>query len=103
HVPQDENSIRLPPEGDVPGGVAGYVDHLKAGDLVAATDRPVALVPGAVEDPPEEHRHEPVRLALADQVRVLGGGDVRLRAPEGNAEPLAGGRAAAPGVRGRGG
>ena len=42
---------------------------------------PVDLVTGAVEDPPEEVGHEHVRLALVDQLGVLGRRYVELRAP----------------------
>src|SRR3954451_1130160 len=82
HVAEDQGLVGLAPEGAGAGRVAGDVEDLEAGDLVALTDRLVDLVAGSVEDPPEEVRHELVRLALVDHLRVLGSRDVGLGAPE---------------------
>ena len=45
-----EDAVGLAPEGDVAGGVAGDVDHLEAGDLVALVELAVDRVAGAGED-----------------------------------------------------
>ena len=59
---------------------------LKPGDLVALVEDAIDLVSGSGEDPGEELGHEVVGLALADQVGVLGGLDVALGDPVGEAE-----------------
>ena len=71
------------------GGVAGDVDDLEGGDLVSPAEVAVDVVGGAGHGLGEELGHEVVGLALADELGVLGGGDVLFADPEGHAEALA--------------
>ena len=79
--PSDEDAVGLAPEGDVAGGVAGDVETLKPRDLVALGELAVDRVAGAGAGLGEEARHEVVGLALADELRVLGGVGVVLARP----------------------
>ena len=49
HVAEDQDAVGLAPEGDVAGGVAGGVEDLEAGDLVALVERAVDGRPGPVK------------------------------------------------------
>ena len=81
-VAGDEDAVGLAPEGDVAGGVAGDVEDLEAGDLVALAQLAVYGVAGTGAGAEEELGERVVGLALADQLRVLGGVGVGLADPE---------------------
>ena len=49
HVPEDEDAVGLPPEGDVAGGMPGDVEHLEAGDLVALMELAIDRVAGPMK------------------------------------------------------
>ena len=91
YVADDQDAVGLAPEDDVAGGVAGDVEDLEAGDLVALVELAVDGVAGAGEDLEVEAGDRVAGLALADQVGVLGGVGVALGDPEGDAERLADG------------
>ena len=71
------------------GGMAGDVEDLEAGDLVALVELAVDRVAGADEDLDVEAGHRVAGLALADEVGVLGGIGVALADPEGDVEGAA--------------
>jgi adenine phosphoribosyltransferase len=81
-VAEDQDAVGLAPEGDVACGVAGDVEDLEAGDLVALVEVAVDGVAGADEDLDVEAGNRVVWLALADEVGVLGGVGVALGDPE---------------------
>src|SRR5262249_59239381 len=84
HVAQDEDAVGLAPEREMAGGVAWNVEHLEAGDLVARAELAVDGMAGPDEDAEVEARHRVTRLALADQVGVLGRVRIALADPEGD-------------------
>src|SRR5262245_22210115 len=71
------------------GRVAWDVEHREAGDLVALAELTVDGMAGPDEDAEVEAGHRMTRLALADQVGVLGRVRIALAYPEGDAEVLA--------------
>ena len=68
------------------GRVAGNVEDLEAGDLVALAQRAVYVVAGTGAGAEEELGERVVGLALADQLRVLGGVGVASPTQNGIAE-----------------
>jgi hypothetical protein len=85
-VADDQRSIGFAEEHDVAGRVARGGDDLEAGDLVAVAKDAVHLVGRPGEYAGEELGEEVVGLALADQLRVLGGLDVAVGHPVGDVE-----------------
>ena len=65
------------------GRVSGYVEDLEAGNLVAVVEWRSTGWPGPMKMRDVEAGHAVVRLALADQLGVLGGVCVALADPEG--------------------
>jgi len=83
--PRDQHPVRLAPVGDVPGRVPRCIEDLEAGDLIPLGDRavrPCARAPWKIRQ--KKMGNEVVGLSLVDQLGILRGRHIELRAPEGD-------------------
>ena len=82
YVAEDQDAVGFAPEGDVADGMAGDVEDLEAGDLVALAQLAVDRMAGADEELDVEAGDRVAGLALANEVGVLGGIGVALADPQ---------------------